>query len=235
MFLTQYLSLDFLERHKNNNQIMEYANYYGIETETNGFIPINIDFLDWQVVICCRTLTEEFIEKYLSKISVVNNFWSRLLDLQNLSEKFLRKYCHLPDFPWDIACSCQNMTEEFIKEHFDLINSAGYSLGIILCGQPKLSTQKSVIEKKRIRNYDKRNDGYFSENFLGLRLPKCHFYPSFWISIFSHYNLSLEFIETYQNVIDWEKFSAYAIISPEIMEKFNHKLNHDIIKNKRRN
>lgn len=223
--LTQIMTIDFVKKH---DILWNYALQYGIETN-NGFIAVNTDKLNWYEIIQYRTLSEEFIECHLDKLLSTEHFWTRLVEYQILSESFIKKYSQY--LSWDIVCSAQNMTEEFIMNYLDNISNYG-AINIMLWNQPKTKSEISVMDK--IRNIMIRNNGHFSENFLNMCIDKYEFMPLYWYSIITHYNLSIDFLQKHKDVICWNIYSLCGIITDDVMNNFKHLLNFDIIKNTRR-
>jgi len=159
---------------------------------------------------------------YRDDIMKTNFFW-QFISFEKSSYKFLKVYEDKLD--WNIICQKHPLTEKQIKKHYNKI-------------QWDELIQNKHMNVKIFEKYQNNFSGCMYQISLHLAelLGEDFFMNNYNEFVFKidlltklSYNFSLEFIEKYQDQLDWDKISTSRILNEEFVQKFQNQLNFAII------
>jgi hypothetical protein len=130
-----------------------------------------------------KELTTELVEQI--KVNPEKHNWYELCSQYNLSEEFIREHKNL--VYWGCISEYQKLSEEFIREHKELVNWWNIS-----------ACQK--LSESFIREHKELVD---------------------WEYISKYQKLSEEFIREHKDLVDWIYISAYQKLSESFIREFN--------------
>ena len=132
--------------------------------------------------------------------------WTRISQYQKLSEEFIREHKDLVN--WTRISQYQQLSEEFIIEHKDLVNWTCIS------EYQKLS-EEFIREHKDLLNWTRISQfQQLSEEFIVEHKDLVN-----WNNISAYQKLSEEFICEHKDLVNWTRISIYQQLSEEFIHE----------------
>lgn len=170
--------------------------------------------INWDLISQHQKLSEGFIRTHQKKLN-----WARLSMYQRLSEDFIRQF--KDQVNWDYISSQQILTEAFIREFMDQI-----SWPAISWAQPlSPGFMREFRDRLQWDNVLSYHD--LSETLLREFMPL--FDWSCWNFLCMRQNLSIEFINEFDDKINWMALSHNQNLTAEHLRVFKDKLNWNTI------
>lgn len=164
----------------------------------------------WSILATKCELSEEFIEKYIEQLGIID-----IIRNQKLSEEFLLKYQE--QLSWEFVAVKQTVSVNFFKEHYDLMPWMKY------IDHHDLSNEFiEVILKSGKFNNTILTSQKVSPELLDKYVPKFDKYD--WWTISEKQNLSYEQIDKYADKLDWRLVAHYQILNSDLIRKYKDKL-----------
>lgn len=185
------------------NIIVEYVYIDVIVTEFPKEIEEFFKDVDWNLIFQNKNISEQFIEKYISKYITQNN---SNIDLEIayciMSEKFIEKLVNNNKGNWYYICQNKNISEKFFESKADKVKLD------ILCRNTNMS--EKFFEKYIKRDIDNKTnkidwDSLYLNSNLSLDFFKKYNRTS---NLFSNTNIPIEFFETIE--LDWISMNSLA-------------------------
>lgn len=199
----------------------------------DSFIEKNDYLINFSSLSNSQFLSDYIIRKYSKKLN-----WELLSYYQVLSEDIIREYKNLVN--WTNIFSWQKLSEEFLYEFEDRLSASNLDLILknkrIVLSEDFYESYLSVIDMDVLMGYR-----HLSMNFINKHIDKIHFAYIYnhvlsedfieqyqdrvnWSDISQFQKLSESFIEKHQDKVNWSYISQFQILSETFIEKYSHKL-----------
>lgn len=164
----------------------------------------------WSILATKCELSEEFIEKYIEQLGIID-----IIRNQKLSEEFLLKYQE--QLSWEFVAVKQTVSVNFFKEHYDLMPWMKYIVHHDLSNEFIEVILKSGKFTKTILTNQK-----VSPELLDKYVSKFDKYD--WWTISKKQILSYEQIDKYADKLDWRLVAHYQTLNGDLIRKYKDKL-----------
>lgn len=164
----------------------------------------------WSILATKCELSEEFIEKYIEQLGIID-----IIRNQKLSEEFLLKYQE--QLSWEDVAVKQTVSVNFFKEHYDLMPWMTY------INHHNLSNEfiEVILRHGKFNNCILTSQKV-SPELLDKYVSKFDKYD--WADISKKQNLSYEQIDKYADKLDWRIVVHYQTLSGNLIRKYKDKL-----------
>ena len=164
----------------------------------------------WSILATKCELSEEFIEKYIEQLGILD-----IIINQKLSENFLLKY--QDQLPWEVVAMKQTVSVNFFKEHYELMPWMRY------IEHHDLSNEFiEVILKSGKFNNTILTSQKVSPELLDKYAPNFDKYN--WWTISEKQDLSYEQIDKYADKLDWRVVAHSQTLNGDLIRKYKDKL-----------
>jgi hypothetical protein len=197
----------------------------GYKTLSKRFIEKYQDKLDWNAISQNSKLSEDFIEKFQDKVDfyAISTKTCEMRYRAPLSEEFIEKFQD-KHFNWHHISRYQKLSEEFIEKFLDKLGweaiLQNYRISDAVKRKIKLKFKDKItaIQDEKILNNVDYNT--LSEDFIEKYQDRLD-----WKYISKNSKLSEAFIEKFKDKVNWIYISYNQILSEAFIEKFQDKVN----------